>query len=102
MPPLLETRPEPARRLGHWPVQLKLVRDARFSRMRISWLRPIAFPLLWRLPQGFSHGKALVVDARSWMTMNIHDKLTKISVPCHQERYVVRMEVPCCGGIGPG
>jgi len=93
-------------RLGHWPVQLKLVPvNAPFFENADLLVAADCVPFAYGdFHKDFLHGKALVVgcpklDDNEYYT----DKLTKIfSTASIRSVTVVRMEVPCCGGIEAG
>lgn len=89
--------------LTHWPIQIHLVRpDAPFFKNRelvvMSTCAPIASPdVHWR----FIRGRAVVVGCPKLdRTEGYAEKLGAIlSEPSIPAVKVIRMEVPCCGGL---
>jgi ferredoxin len=93
---------EKAGRLGGWPIQLKLVSPtaAFFDNAELLVSADCAAYAHGNFHDAFMRGKATVIGCPKLDAVDYSEKLCEI---CKNHRIasltVVRMEVPCCGGI---
>ena len=88
--------------LSQWPVQIKLVpvNAPYFDGARLLGCRRLHRLRLRRLPRGFIKGHITLVGCPKLDSVDYSEKLTEIIRENDIKSVtVVRMEVPCCGGL---
>ena len=93
---------EEVSRLGQWPVQIKLVpvNAPYFNNARLLIAADCAAYAYARFHEDFIKGKVTLIGCPKLDCVDYSEKLTEIiSQNDIKSITVVRMEVPCCGGI---
>ena len=97
-----ETVPVPVSQLSQWPVQIKLVpvKAPYFQRAKLLIAADCTAYAYASFHQDFMRGKITLVGCPKLDSVDYSEKLTEILRENDiQSVTVVRMEVPCCGGL---
>ena len=93
---------QPASRLAQWPCQLKLVpvRAPFFDGAKLLIAADCTAYAYAAMHEDFMRGKVTVIGCPKLDAVNYSDKLTEILKQNDIKSVtIVRMEVPCCGGL---
>ena len=92
----------PISALSNWPVQIKLapIRAPYFDGAKLLVAADCTAYAYSRFHQDFIHGKITLIGCPKLDSIDYSEKLTEIIRSNEiQEVTIVRMEVPCCGGL---
>lgn len=101
-PPMQPTRPTPTSQLGQWPCQIKLapVNAPYFNGAKLLIAADCTAYAYANIHEDFMKGKVTLIGCPKLDAVEYHEKLTEIIKNNDIKSVtILRMEVPCCGGI---